>query len=31
MTQSVELLLDLAAEDVVLGEWARLAEGGLPS
>ena len=30
MTQSVELLLDAASEDVVLGEWARLAEAGLP-
>ena len=31
MTQSVELLLDAASEAVVLGEWARLAEVGLPS
>ena len=31
MTQSVELLLDEAAEAVVLGEWARLAEAGLPT
>jgi 2'-5' RNA ligase len=31
MTQSVELLLDAEAEAVVLGEWARLAEAGLPS
>ena len=31
MTQSVELLLDAATEAVVLGEWARLAEAGLPT
>ncbi|GAA3560851.1 2'-5' RNA ligase family protein [Microlunatus spumicola] len=31
MTQSVELLLDEASEAVVLGEWARLAEAGLPT
>jgi 2'-5' RNA ligase len=31
VTQSVELLLDEAAEAVVLGEWARLAEAGLPT
>lgn len=31
MTQSVELLLDPASEAVVLGEWARLAEAGLPT
>jgi 2'-5' RNA ligase len=31
VTQSVELLLDVASESAVLGEWARLAEAGLPS
>ena len=31
MTQSVELLLDPATEAVVLGEWALLAEAGLPT
>ena len=31
MTQSVELLLDAEAEAVVLREWARLAEVGLPT
>ncbi|MBB3328156.1 2'-5' RNA ligase family protein [Microlunatus antarcticus] len=31
MTQSVELLLDPVSEGVVLGEWARLAEAGLPT
>ena len=31
MTQSVELLLDAAAEAVVLGEWARLAEARVPT
>lgn len=31
MTQSVELLLDEASEAVVLAEWARLAEAGLPT
>src|SRR4051794_882210 len=31
MTQSVELLLDQASEAVVLGEWTRLAEAGLPT
>jgi 2'-5' RNA ligase len=31
VTQSVELLLDTEAEAVVLGEWARLAEAGLPT
>src|SRR4051794_6033821 len=31
MMQSVELLLDAASEARVLGEWARLAEAGLPS
>jgi 2'-5' RNA ligase len=31
VTQSVELLLDPAAEAVVLGEWTRLAEAGLPT
>jgi 2'-5' RNA ligase len=31
VTQSVELLLDAASEAVVLGEWARLAEAGLPT
>jgi len=31
VTQSVELLLDPAAETVVLSEWARLAEAGLPT
>jgi 2'-5' RNA ligase len=31
MTQSVELLVDAESEAVVLGEWARLAEAGLPT
>lgn len=31
MTQSVELLLDPPSEAVVLGEWARLADAGLPT
>ncbi|SEQ56864.1 2'-5' RNA ligase family protein [Microlunatus flavus] len=31
MTQSVELLMDDATEASVLGEWARLAEAGLPT
>ena len=31
MTQSVELLLDAESEAVVLREWARLAEAGLPT
>ena len=31
MTQSVELLLDAGSEAVVLEEWARLAEAGLPT
>lgn len=31
MAQSVELLLDAAAEQVILAEWDRLAEAGLPS
>jgi 2'-5' RNA ligase len=31
VTQSVELLLDTESEAVLLGEWARLAEAGLPT
>ena len=31
VTQSVELLVDAAAEAVLLGEWAALAEAGLPT
>jgi 2'-5' RNA ligase len=31
VTQSVELLLDAGSEALVLGEWARLAEAGLPT
>jgi 2'-5' RNA ligase len=31
VTQSVELLLDATSEAAVLGEWARLAEAGLPT
>jgi 2'-5' RNA ligase len=31
VTQSVELVLDQAAEATVLGEWSRLAEAGLPT
>ena len=31
VTQSVELLLDVACEEAVLGEWTRLAEAGLPT
>lgn len=31
MAQSVELLLDLAADDSVRAAWARLADAGLPS
>jgi len=31
MAQSVELLLDTAADDLVRAEWALLADAGLPS
>jgi len=31
MTQSVELTLDAAAERAVRGQWAQLAEAGLPT
>lgn len=31
VTQSAELLLDPVSEAVVLGDWARLAEAGLPT